>query len=430
MTQIADFAFEGVSWLLAFFYELPIVGGSYGIAIMLLTAAVMVVLMPLTLKATRSTIKMTQLQPELRALQKKYKGGDKQELNQAMMALYQEHGVNPVGGCLPMLAQLPVFLVLFRVLRGLTRRVSERPYYVLSERAHELLGHQSGDAGNFDPQYLSHDSDLYRDLSSSNHMDFGPFGGIDLAAHPLDVLRDNIVTSIPYVLLIGFVVASSYYQQRQITARRGAVPDNPTPQQQTQQQLMRILPLMSGVWSFVFPAGLVLYWATSNVFRIGQQSYITRALYSGDGPGVKAMEAQARAAAGDEDDEDDDESAVRSDDDIVTDGRPGKPGKSGKSGKSGKPRQSGAAPSGSKRPGSRTGAGSSSGDSGSSAGSSKNGSAKANGSSPADREAAWAARRAARTQAKLKKKPSADGGGSRITPKGTKPTPPKKKRKR
>ena len=247
---------------------------------MLLTATVMIVLMPLTLKATRSTIKMTQLQPQLKKLQKEYKG-DKAALNQEMMALYQENGVNPVGGCLPMLAQLPVFLILFNVLRGVTRRVSEKPYFAVSERAHELIGADSGPANTFDPNHLDKGTKLYQDLSSSTEMLFGPF---DLASTAWQVVQDNLLRATPYILLILFVVGSSYFQQRQVSARRGAVPDNPTPQQQTQQQLLRILPLMSGVWSFLFPAGLVLYWATSNLFRIGQQAYITRALYREDAP--------------------------------------------------------------------------------------------------------------------------------------------------
>ncbi len=117
----------------------PLVGGSYGVAIILLTLVVMVLLMPLTLKATRSTIKMTQVQPELKRLQKKYKD-DRETLNQEMMKLYQEHGINPVGGCLPMLAQLPVFLVLFQVLRGLSRRISDQPFFEAANLVRERSG--------------------------------------------------------------------------------------------------------------------------------------------------------------------------------------------------------------------------------------------------------------------------------------------------
>jgi len=236
---IKDFALESITSLLAFFYSLPVVGGSYGVAIMLLTATVMTVLMPLTLKATRSTIKMTQLQPELKALQKEYKD-NKQELNQAMMAMYQEHGVNPVGGCLPMVAQLPVLLVLFNVLRGLTRRVSEVPYYAIADQAGAMTGGEGKAPNTFDPKYLDNETALFQDLSNSTEMLFGP---LDLAIDARAAIQAGFGLGLLYILLISFVVATSYYQQRQVSARRGAQPENPTQQQQTQQQLLRILPL-------------------------------------------------------------------------------------------------------------------------------------------------------------------------------------------
>ena len=257
---------------LAALYELPVVGGSYGEAIILLTLIVMVLLMPLTLKATRSTIKMTQVQPELKKLQKKYKD-DRETLNQEMMKLYQEHGINPVGGCLPMLAQLPVFLVLFQVLRGLTRRISDQPFFEAANLVRDRAGLVVAEGNEISPRFISQDSEMYQNLAGSTEMSFGPF---DLAAEARDVLTDSIPRGIPYVLLILVVVGTSYYQQRQVSARRteGAPAMNPQ-----QQMLLRFLPLLSGFWSFLFPAGLVLYWATSNTFRIGQQAYITHQIY-------------------------------------------------------------------------------------------------------------------------------------------------------
>ena len=276
-----------VARVLAFFYSLPVVGGSYGIAIILLTFAVMVLLMPLTLKATRSTIKMQQVQPELRRLQKKHKN-DRETMNAELMKLYSENGINPIGGCLPMLAQLPFFFVLFRILSGLTQRAEDTPFYALASVIRtDVRGLPAQDGRLFSPQYLDIQSDLYQDLHRSTEMNFGPF---DLAERALDVLRDNFVTAIPYVLLIIFVVASSYYQQRQVSARRSPSDADMSPMMQQQQMLLKILPLMSGVWSFLFPAGLVLYWATSNLFRIGQQSYITHQIY---GKEAAALEAEA-----------------------------------------------------------------------------------------------------------------------------------------
>src|SRR5438067_2183457 len=101
--------------LLAFFYQLV---PNYGIAIALLTVAVMLVLTPFTIKSTRSMLAMQRLQPELKRLQAQHKN-DRQALNEAMMAFYKEHNVNPLSGCLPMLLQMPVFFGLYEAIRGL-----------------------------------------------------------------------------------------------------------------------------------------------------------------------------------------------------------------------------------------------------------------------------------------------------------------------
>src|SRR6266849_7050120 len=99
---------------LAFFYDLI---PSYGLAIILLTVAVRLVMLPLTIKQTRSMQEMQRLQPEVKRIQAKYKG-DRQKMNEEMMNLYKEHKVNPLGGCLPLLLQLPIFLALYRVFAG------------------------------------------------------------------------------------------------------------------------------------------------------------------------------------------------------------------------------------------------------------------------------------------------------------------------
>ncbi len=267
---LADF----VARILAFFYELPVVGDNYGLAIILLTFTVMVLLMPLTLKATRSTIKMQQIQPELRRVQKEFKS-DREQMNAELMKLYSENGINPVGGCLPMLAQMPVFLVLFRILRGLTTRLSEQPFFSVANKIRVAGGQEALNGNLFDPQHLSSSSKLYRDLREHEEMKFGP---LDLAAHALDVVRSDFIQALPYIILILVMVGLSFYQQHQITARRSSDTEL-SPMLQQQQQIMRFLPLMTGIWAFIFPAGLVLYWTTSSVFRIGQQAYIGKRIY-------------------------------------------------------------------------------------------------------------------------------------------------------
>src|SRR5437016_6706162 len=130
-----------LSSLLAFFYGLI---PNYGIAIILLTIVVMIILTPFTVKSTRSMLAMQRLQPEIKRLQQQHKN-DRQALNEAMMAFYKEHNVNPLGGCLPMILQMPVFFVLYEVIRGLTR-----------------IQH-----GVLQPRYISHNSHLYHDLQHS-----------------------------------------------------------------------------------------------------------------------------------------------------------------------------------------------------------------------------------------------------------------------
>ena len=101
--------------VLDFFYQLlPKIGlePNLGVAIILLTVAISLVLFPLTLKQTRSMKAMQEIQPEVKRLQKELKG-EKEELNKELMALYQERGVNPAAGCLPMIVQMPLWFALF-----------------------------------------------------------------------------------------------------------------------------------------------------------------------------------------------------------------------------------------------------------------------------------------------------------------------------
>ncbi len=275
-----DNLIQFIARLLSGIYGLPIVGGSYGLSIMLLTLGIMIVVMPLTLRATKSTIKMSMVAPELKRLQKEHKD-DKEKLNEEMMALYREHGINPVGGCLPVLAQAPIFLVLFQVIRGLTRRFEDAPFSGVVNKVFEVQGRASEapEAAEFFPRYLDRSSAMFQDLIGTKEMTF--LRVFDLGAQPNEILSGSIVKAIPYILLILFLVGSSFYQQKQITARRGpgaAGEENPVMQQQ--QAILKILPLMTGVWSFFFPTGLSVYWATSNTFRIAQQAYITKTIYS------------------------------------------------------------------------------------------------------------------------------------------------------
>jgi YidC/Oxa1 family membrane protein insertase len=268
-----DFLFDGIASALSFFYDIT---SSYGGAIILLTLGVMVIVTPLTLKSTRSMIAMQQLQPELRKLQVKYKD-DRQKLNEEMMAFYKEHNINPMGGCLPLLVQMPVFIVLYRVLNGLTQL---QPY------GHDMgvaMGTAARDPqsggffegfGTFDPQYVDQASNLYRDLSATREM---RWLGLDLATTFTKQLNQGVVDALPYLVLVLLIAVTAWYQQRQIQSRTAGQQSQINPQQQA---LMKIMPFFLPIFSLTLPAGLVLYFLVSNLYRIGQQAFITHTMYS------------------------------------------------------------------------------------------------------------------------------------------------------
>lgn len=255
--------FELVAKALSGIYD---VVPNYAASIALLTLVVMIVTTPLTLKGTRSMIQMQRLQPEMRRIQLKYKD-DRQKQNEELMAFYRENNLNPLGGCLPMLLQMPVFLILFRVLHGLTHLDS---------------------ADRFDPKYLDRSDALYQSLHGSEKMlSFG----VDLAESAQKALGESFGHAIPHLLLVAVVAITSYYQQKQIQGRN---PNAEIPQQQ--KMLMRIFPAMFVFFAFVSPTALVVYFVTSNLYRIGMQAYITRTLYHGEHSlGAQAQRATAEA---------------------------------------------------------------------------------------------------------------------------------------
>lgn len=279
---------------LEFFYGLY---PNYAVAIALLTLSIMILLLPLTLKGTRSMLAMQKLQPELKKIQNKYKD-DRQKLNEEMMAFYKENNINPVSGCLPLLLQMPVFIILYRTLFQLLNRA---PYgYDMGAAAVRATTNVNGGAGAgiwerfgyFQPQHISHTSQLYIDLSNTRVMEAW---GMNLAESAQKALREGVGHAAAYITLVLLVTATSYYQQKQVSGRNTATQINPQ-----QQMLMRIMPLFFAFISFTLPAGIVVYFLVSNLFRVGQQALITRTMYRDDnGPVATTGRVSDKSSAND-----------------------------------------------------------------------------------------------------------------------------------
>ncbi len=200
--------------------------GSFGIAIILFTLIVRLVLFPLSLTSLRSSRRMQLLAPRIKELQKQHKG-DRQAMGQAQMELYKQHGVNPLMGCLPMLAQLPVLFALYWAIINVTNNSAELEMAFLW-------------------------------IASLAVPDVWLPPGIDLPF------------KLPGVLALT-AGATQFVVQRMMMNR--AVQD---PQQQMVQNVMQFMPIMIVFFAMQFPAGLALYWVVSNIFSIGQQWVIMR----------------------------------------------------------------------------------------------------------------------------------------------------------
>ena len=296
-----DPLFDVVTAILAWFYSLV---PSYGMAIALLTLTAVVAVTPLTLKMTRNMLQMQQHMPELKKLQSQHKG-DRQAMNEITMAYYKEHGINPVGCLLPMLVQGPIFLVMYRVVDGLTRRTTEigtQLGFTSRRYADSVSGGVSEYAETpiargdlpFDPDFLSRDSDLYENLSADVEM---VSLGDDLSRSASNVISESIVAALPYLVMLLIVLVTSLYQQRQIQGRQSGAAINPQ-----QQMMMKLIPYMLPVFSYVMPAAVVTYFIVSNLVRIAQQAYITRSFYRGEDSLGARVAKQRAAATTDEDD--------------------------------------------------------------------------------------------------------------------------------
>jgi YidC/Oxa1 family membrane protein insertase len=226
-------AFEGLlGSMLAFFYDVVPV---YGLGIIFLTIVINLLVFPLTLKQTRATRAFQAIQPEIKRIQKEYKD-QPEELQRQLMRAQKEAGASPGGCLLPLLVQMPIWLALFRVLQS-------------------PLDHMPPDSG----------------LVAAINADQTSFLGMMMGTTPAQAFGEGILTALPYLFMIILMVATQYIQTWHSTYGQ-AKPEGP--QAGAQQAVTKIMPLFIGFISWNFPAGLVLYWATANLFRLGQQVVI------------------------------------------------------------------------------------------------------------------------------------------------------------
>jgi len=204
-------------WLLKFLYRFT---GNYGIAIILVTVLQKIAFHPLTVKSLKSMKAMQEIQPKVHALQERYKNNP-QKKQEETMALYRKHGVNPMGGCLPMLVQIPIFIALYNALSSSVEMWQARFLWI-----HDLT---------------QPDSIFTASL----------WGGYEFHGN-----------------ILGLLMGVSMWVQQKMSPPAG------DPRQA--QMMLWMMPILFTFMFWSFPSGLVLYWLVNNVLQIGQQWLITR----------------------------------------------------------------------------------------------------------------------------------------------------------
>lgn len=238
-----NWLYTAVTWAITRIHEAyatiginPASGLNWALTIITLTVLMRILIFPLFLKQMRSSKKMQELAPKVQEIRKRYKD-DKQRMNQEVMALYQGAGANPLGGCLPVLAQFPIFISMFAVLN-------------------RIGNGQANPEWGLTPELVA--------TAQQAHI----FGA------PVSATFFNAPDAMSKVVIGCFVAVSSlttFLTVRQsVTRSIQQMPDNPMASQQ--KILMYISPLFA-FFSLNFPLGLILYWVTTNVWTLGQQHW-------------------------------------------------------------------------------------------------------------------------------------------------------------
>ena len=239
-------------------------GISWGFSIVLLTIAVRAVLVPLTLRQIKSMVRMQGLAPQMKEIQQKYKQ-DKQRQQQEMMKFYKENNVNPLASCLPLVLQLPVLISL---------------YYMLKKSLRQDICPAVQTA--FQRTYASaHPHASLATVHGQTTTCKGAPGASFLFIHDLTAKATGVTLVVLLVLYIGSQVSSSVLMS---TASMDP----------TQRKIMMFLPIIFAAFVFRFPAGVLVYWITTNLWTIGQQYVVKKRV----GPTMAAPTVAAVGAEG------------------------------------------------------------------------------------------------------------------------------------
>lgn len=277
-----DFIAIPMGAILKYIYD-NIAFQNYGIAIILFTVGIKSLMLPLAIKQVQSTSKMGQLQPLMQEIQKKYKD-DKEKQSTELMKLYQENKVNPTGGCLPLLIQIPILFSLYYVISQPLKYMAGKSPEIIA-RLYELIPQGAEKIANMkDLSIIAYFSDHSEQLQAASHLLQSKdllnmnFLGINLglvpAWNPSNYFNSGTSMHSYLLLLIPLLSALTSYISVKYSMKDMPRADVDQMQASIQNNLALISPIMSGVITFTVPAGLGLYWIIGNIYQIVQQMFI------------------------------------------------------------------------------------------------------------------------------------------------------------
>ena len=232
-------------------------GTAWVLSIVGLTILMRLLIMPLFVRQIRASRGMQLMQPELKAIQDKYKGkkdqASRQRMQEEMMALYRKHGTNPFSSCFPILLQMPVFFALFRVLANL-QSVAEGTYAV----------------------HTGHDSIGLLTAALADEVQHSTVFGASLSSSFMNA--SDSATKIVTVVMIVMMSVTQWYTMAQLSTKNmpESAKTSDNPMMRSQKIMMTVMPIFFAFTGIQFQIGVLVYWVTTNLWTMGQQFFTIR----------------------------------------------------------------------------------------------------------------------------------------------------------
>jgi len=255
--------------IIRFIYEM--VNNNYLISILIFTFLTKLILFPLTLMQIKSTEKLQEIGPKDKAIREKYKNDEKKQAEE-LSKLYSENKINPIGGCLPILIQLPIILGMFYIVKQPLTYIIQTPQEEIKTYTATYLNKEESEVTEAEMKTYE-----IQVAEKNNIIDMNVGLGINLGQTPSNVFsKDEDKKASPISLIIPILAVILAFLQTKITQKNSNTNmDESTAQMQKSTNLM--MPLLSGIISYTMPLALGVYWLFGSLLQILQQILITYA---------------------------------------------------------------------------------------------------------------------------------------------------------